>query len=91
MINLSARNTNNAVLRCKQLKPSVRYVADRIFDVYSSNNANVYRVSFTVLDGQKYGQCSCEASKHDQVCYHLVAAAAANIYRQGLKKSAAIN
>jgi hypothetical protein len=35
-----------------------------------------------VKDGEKFGQCECKASKRGLVCYHLVAGATANIYRQ---------
>ncbi len=85
MIRLTTENTQNAVAKCKQLKPRVKFVQDRVFVVYSSNNENAYQVRFDVKIGEKFGQCECKASEKGMVCYHLIGAATANIYRQGLK------
>ena len=87
MIRLTAENTRNAVAKCKQLKPKVRFIKDRSFVVYSSNNSNVYHVSFDVKNGEKFGQCECKAAEKGMVCYHIVAGATVNIYRQGLKRT----
>lgn len=85
MIRLTTENTQKAVERCKQLKPKVKFVQDRQFAVYSSNNSNIYHVSFDVKNGEKFGQCECKAAAKGLVCYHIAAGAAANIYRQSLK------
>jgi hypothetical protein len=85
MIRLTAENTTKAIERCKQLKPKVRFIKNRLFVVYSANNSNVYHVSFDVKNGQKFGQCECKASEKGLVCYHIIAGATANIYRQSLK------
>ncbi len=85
MIELNTENTVKAIERCKQLKPKVRFVEDRTFKVESANNGNVYTVRFNVENGKKLGQCQCKASERNLVCYHLVAGATANIYRQSLK------
>lgn len=82
MIKLTRENTQNAVKRCKQLKPRVKFIANRTFEVFSSNNSNTYQVRFDVKDGEKFGQCECKASERGLICYHLVAGATANIYRQ---------
>jgi signal transduction histidine kinase len=87
MIRLTTENTQKAIERCKQLKPKVRFIEDRVFVVYSANNSNVYHVRFDVLNGEKLGECECKASERGLVCYHLVAGATANIYRQSLKRS----
>lgn len=89
MIKLTTENTQKAVERCKQLKPKVRFIKDRFFAVQSANNSNVYHVSFEVRNGEKLGQCECKASEKGLICYHLVAGATANIYRQGLKRQTA--
>ena len=85
MIKLTTENTQNAIARCKQLKPRVKFIKDRFFAVSSANNSNVYHVSFDVKNGEKFGQCECKASECGLVCYHIVAGATANIYRQSLK------
>ncbi len=85
MIRLTTENTQKAIEKCKQLKPKVKFIKDRLFVVYSSNNANAYHVSFDVKDGEKFGKCECRASERGLICYHLIAGATANIYRQSLK------
>ena len=87
MIRLTTENTQKAVARCKQLKPKVKFVKDRLFVVYSSNNSNVYHVRFDVQNGEKLGECECKAAERGFICYHLVAGATANIYRQSLKRN----
>lgn len=87
MIRLTTGNTKKAIERCKQLKPKVRFISDRFFAVSSANNANVYQVRFDVRNGERLGQCECKASEKGMVCYHLVAGAAVNVYRQTLKRA----
>lgn len=87
MIRLTTENTFKAVERCRQLKPKVKFIKDRLFVVYSANNSNLYHVKFDVRNGEKFGQCECRASEKGLVCYHIVAGATANIYRQSLKLS----
>ena len=87
MIRLTTENTQKAIARCKQLKPKVKFIKDRLFVVYSANNSNVFHVSFDVKGSEKFGKCECKASEKDLVCYHLIAGATANIYRQSLKRS----
>ncbi len=45
MIRLTTENTQKAVAKCRQLKPKVKFIKDRLFAVYSANNSNVYQVS----------------------------------------------
>ena len=87
MIKLTTENTQNAIAKCKQLKPKVKFIKDRLFVVYSANNSNVYHVRFDVRNGEKFGQCDCKASERGLVCYHLIAGATVNIYRQSLKRA----
>ena len=87
MIKLTTENTKRAIAKCRQLKPTVRFIKDRFFAVHSANNANVYHVSFDVKNGEKFGECECKASERGLVCYHLIAGATANIYRQSLKRA----
>ena len=89
MIKLTIENTQNAIAKCKQLRPKVIFIADRTFEVKSSNNEISYTVRFEVRGGDKFGQCECKASERGLVCYHIVAGATANIYRQSLKRQIA--
>lgn len=86
MIKLTTENTAKAIERCKQLRPKVRFVADRVFEVSSSRNSNVYQVRFDVQNGEKLAQCNCKASEKGMICYHIISAATANIVRQANKK-----
>jgi hypothetical protein len=89
VIRLTEDNIAKAVERCRKLKPVVRFVTDRVFKVESANNGNSYTVTFDVREGEKLAECSCKASERNLVCYHIAGAAAANIYRQGLKRQTA--
>ncbi len=86
MIKLTQENTQKAIERCKQLKPKVRFIKDRLYVVYSARNSNVYHVRFDVQNGERYGICECKASENGRVCYHVVSAAAVNIYRKTLER-----
>jgi hypothetical protein len=85
MIKLTNENTQRAIARCKELRPRVKFIKDRLYVVYSANNSNVYYVKFDVQNGEKFGQCECRAAEKGLVCYHIIAGATANIYRQSLK------
>ncbi len=89
MIKLTTENTAKAIERCRQLKPRVRFIADRTFSVQSANNSNSYTVRFEVRNGEKFGVCECKASEKARICYHIIGAATVNIYRQGLKRQTA--
>jgi hypothetical protein len=86
MIRLTPENTQKGIERCKQLKPKVRYIKDRLYVVYSSRNSNVYHVKFDVRNGERLGICECKASEKGLVCYHVVAAGTVNIYRKSLER-----
>jgi hypothetical protein len=86
MIKLTTENTRNAVERCKQLRPKVRLIKDRLYVVYSANNSNVYHVQFSVENGRRLGKCECKAFEHGYICYHLMAGAACNIARKKMEK-----
>jgi len=90
MLILTKENTAKAIERCKQLKPKVIFISDRTFEVQSANNSNSYTVRFEVKNGEKFGQCECKAGESGKyVCYHIVAGATVNIYRQSLKRQTA--
>lgn len=86
MIELTTENTKNAVERCKELKPKVRLVENRVYEVSSSRNQNIYTVRFDVQNGQRLAQCNCKASERGLVCYHIIGAATANTFHQAQKK-----
>ncbi len=81
MIKLTTDNTQRAIERCRELKPRVKFIKDRLHVVYSADTSNVYHVQFDIQNGEKFGVCECKSSKKSLVCYHLIAGATANIYR----------
>jgi hypothetical protein len=85
MIRLTTENTQRAIERCKQLKPKVKFIQERMFAVQSANNANIYHVRFDVKNGERLGKCECKAAEKGLVCYHIIAGATVNICRQSLK------
>ena len=89
MITLTEKNTMRAIERCKAVKPQVQFVAERVFRVSSSDRKRFYEVRFDVQNGEKLAQCTCKASENNMVCFHIIAGATANIYRQGLKRQTA--
>jgi hypothetical protein len=86
VILLTKENTAKAIERCKQLKPKVNFITDRVFSVKSANNGNSYTVRFDVQNGKKLAQCECKASERGLVCYHIAGAAQVNIIRQSMKR-----
>ncbi len=48
MIRLTTENTLKAIEKCKQLKPTVKFIKERMFAVQSANNERVYQVNFDV-------------------------------------------
>lgn len=89
MIKLTQENTQKAIARCRELKPKVIFISERVFEVKSANNPNSYTVRFDVQNGEKFAQCECKASERGLICYHIIAGATANIYRQSLKRQIA--
>jgi hypothetical protein len=89
MIKLTKDNTGKAIEKCKQLRPKVRFVTERVFTVQSANNNNAYTVRFDVQNGAKLAQCECKASLKNLVCYHIAGAALVNIIRQSMKRQTA--
>jgi hypothetical protein len=85
MIKLTEQNTANAIVKSRKVKPFVKYVAERIFDVQSSQNNQTYQVELFLINGEKFGQCNCKASERNLVCFHITSAISVNFYRQNLK------
>ena len=80
-----------AIARARELRPRVKCVsaAKRLFYVEPRHNLNRYLVTFTVTPaGKKLAACSnqfgepCRGLNPRARCYHVAAAAAANIYVQ---------
>jgi hypothetical protein len=58
MIRLTTENTQRAIEKCKQLKPTVKFIRERMFAVQSANNSNVYQLALK----QKTARSSANAN-----------------------------
>ena len=88
MIELSESTLKRAIERSRLLHPTVRFVADRHFVVVSSTSGNEYEVKFYVIDGERFGSCTCMAGQCDTACYHIASAASVNIGIQAMRLQA---
>jgi hypothetical protein len=84
VIKLESHTMQSAIARAKAAHPRVKYAGERTYTVISSNGNN-YTVRFAVANGNRLGECDCEAGKRSKVCYHLAAAAALNIAVQSMR------
>jgi hypothetical protein len=90
MIALTTNKLQNAIARARQLRPTVHFLGERHFKVYSARNHNEYEVRFAVADGVKLGECSCRAGQEGLPCYHLAAAASVNIGVAAMRRTAQV-
>lgn len=89
MIELKSKEQmEKAIKRARQLKPFVRYVGFRWFEVKSSNGDNVYTIHFYKRGRQKLAECNCKAGERGYVCYHIAGAAAVHIGIAAMRKAA---
>ena len=85
MIRLEREKMQKAISRAKVIHPKVRMIGERTYAVTGSTGSN-YTVRFAVVDGMKLAECNCKAGSEGQVCFHLAAAASANIIIQALRR-----
>jgi len=61
--------------KARVMKPWVTKLAWRVYRVRGRFvGTGTYTVTFSVIDGKRFGHCECKAGKLDQPCYHLAAA-----------------
>lgn len=84
-----------AIARARERRPVVRCrnAAKRLFEVENRGDLRKYLVEFKVTDSKrKLARCTdhtgepCRGLTARAVCYHVAAAAAANIYIQTLRR-----
>jgi hypothetical protein len=89
MIKLTTENTQRAIERCKQLRPKFASLLNELFP-FNQQITLILILSVLMLKAMKNsGICECKASEKGLVCYHIIGAATANIYRQSLKRQTA--
>lgn len=76
----NARQFTKAAERARRERMFVRPTAAREYVVVNRSKGNAYMVSFTLLNGKRFGSCSCAAgtpcnsTRVPVVCKHLAAA-----------------
>jgi len=93
MIKLDITKMQRAIQRAKALRPKVRMIGERLYEVIGSKG-DTYKVGFAIVkDAQgnrvKLGECNCLAGQNEMTCYHLVAAAAVNIGIHAMRQAVA--
>lgn len=86
-----------AIARARERRPVVRCIngAARLYCVESKTEAKKNLVEFKVINGKKLAACSdhtgepCRGLNPRARCYHVAAAAAANIYIQTVRRQLA--
>lgn len=70
---MNADQLANQIERARALKPRVRYLHFRHYEVQGSHG-DWYTVRFFAVNGRRLASCSCPAGQHDRPCYHIAAA-----------------
>jgi len=91
MIKLDITKMQKALQRAKQLRPRVRMIGERVYEVIGSKG-DTYKVGFAIVKDArgnrvKLGECNCLAGQNEMACYHL--AAAVNIGVHALRQAVA--
>ncbi len=80
MIELTTSKMQNAIAKAKQVKPFVRVIGWRQYNVTNKQTGATYHVTFDVRDGRRFASCDCPAGLAGRVCcYHAAAAAGAQV------------
>lgn len=92
MLTLTTKTLANAIKRAKKIRPSVKWLGGRSFQVTGSQGA-LYTVHLAVArDAQGkqvcLGTCDCEAGKNEMACFHLAAACSLNIAIHAMRQTA---
>lgn len=87
MIKLELSKMLNAIRRAKQVRPRVKWLGGRNYEV-SGSQGNSYTVRFAVANGMKLAECNCAAGQASQMCFHVAASASVNIAIQSQRRQA---
>ena len=85
-IKLTRPVLERAIRRAREVRPHVRRVSERVYEVSGSKPGTAYRVELHRAGGANLGRCSCAASG---TCYHLASASALHIAIQTARKGVA--
>jgi uncharacterized Zn finger protein len=90
MIKLTAETMTKAIERAKAVRPRVRVLSatDRTYSVTGSKGDS-YTVRFAVANGNKLGECDCQAGQLNHLCYHVAAAAQVNVMIHSMRQQGA--
>ncbi len=85
----SAEQLTTAIERAKNSNLLVQPTSFlRQYRVTNRDNGNIYVVDFFVVNGKRFGGCTCKAGKRNIECKHLAAAAGLHSCRAAEKRTA---
>jgi hypothetical protein len=68
-----------AAKRARACKPLVQVIRFREYLVTNRASKAAYSVTFSVIAGRKFSECTCRAGLNGLVCYHVAAAASRHL------------
>src|SRR5262249_16998204 len=87
MIKLESNKMQRAIERAKAVRPRVTVInADERTYSVTGSKGNRYTVRFVVVNGLKLAECDCNAGQAEMMCFHVAAAAQANIMVQSMRR-----
>lgn len=76
----SEQQMARAIERARKLKPFVKVIGFRWYEVKSSDRKSIYTIHFyNRPNGRMLGECNCKGGERGFICYHLAGAAAVQI------------
>jgi hypothetical protein len=85
----SAEQMKRAITKAKKIRPFVRVIGFRWYEVASADGRQTYTIHFRKQDGRRLGECNCKGGQKGLVCYHLAASAAVHIGIAAMRQKAA--
>jgi hypothetical protein len=74
MLEISQARLERATAKAKTVKPLVKVIEFRTYQVTNRETGAKYTVRFEKIGGKPHGECSCKAHQRQFYCYHLSAA-----------------
>ncbi len=75
----SEQQMARAIERSRKLKPFVKVIGFRWYEVRSSDGKQTYTIHFYERESRMLGECNCKGGELGFICYHLAGAAAIHV------------
>jgi hypothetical protein len=80
----SPNQFKSAAKKAREVRPTVEVISFGTYCVWG--HGGDYTVRFSKVNGHFVGECNCEASKHNRVCYHLCSSYQVHAIQIGIRK-----